>query len=112
MSWCSCLRVSAETFTTRNFAEKARWALDWFEAPYIEKPYLPVLSTFGVIANGGISSGKQDRGAYTALHAPLLLVLRWVTECLAVSTSLSTPLLITNDGKKLHDSADILKVCT
>lgn len=71
------------TIRFSHYNEKARWALDHHRVPYMERPYLPLMSTFGVLKAGGWSSGKADRS----------------------STRLSTPLLITDEGKKLHDSA-------
>jgi glutathione S-transferase len=75
------------TIRFSHYAEIARWALDYHQLPYVEAPYLPILSTFGVIAAGGLASGTSDR----------------------VSTRFSTPLLVVGTGgRPIHDSRLIL----
>ena len=75
------------TIRFSNYNEQARWVLDYFHVPYEESGWLPFLATFGVIANGGLFSGKADKQ----------------------SSRLSTPFLVTDDGLKLHDSVDIMR---
>ena len=36
--------------------------MDWFNVPYVEHPYLPGFSAWGVIRHGGLLTGKADRG--------------------------------------------------
>jgi glutathione S-transferase len=68
-----------------HFNEKARWVLDLFEVPYIERPYMPVLHMFPVLrSTRGI--GQSDDS----------------------SSFVSTPVLITDTGSVLHDSRDIV----
>jgi glutathione S-transferase len=69
------------------YCEKARWGLDRFGVAYREALYAPGFHTLGVLREGGASSGQAD----------------------AQSSRFSTPLLITRDGLKLHDSHAILK---
>lgn len=76
------------TIRVSHYNERARWALDHHRIPYEEEPWLPILSTWGVIKAGGFSSGRSDR----------------------TSTKLSTPLLITAEGRKVHDSGQIMRL--
>lgn len=77
------------TIRFSHYAEVARWGLDYHRVAYAESPYLPFLSTLGVIAAGGLFTGAADR----------------------VSTRFSTPLLVVvggEGGPPIHDSRLIL----
>lgn len=81
-------RTPATLVTIRfsHYNERARWALDHHGVAYNESPWLPLLSSVGVILHGGLSSGRSDR----------------------ISTRFSTPLLI--DGRhRVHDSHAIMQ---
>jgi glutathione S-transferase len=69
-----------------HFVEKARWALDRYQVPYRESRYLPVFHMpFAAWASRG--RGRADRA----------------------SSPFSTPILITDDGQRICDSAAILR---
>ncbi len=74
------------TIRPSHFNERARWALDRFELPYVEAPYMPMLHA-GPVAAVLLPNrkGQSDR----------------------VSTRLSTPVLIA-DGQILADSEAIV----
>jgi len=75
------------TISFSHYNEKARWALDRFGVEYREQRCLPLLH-FGAVAwaTGG-RGGRADRG----------------------STRFSTPLLVADDGTRVHDSAAIVR---
>lgn len=73
------------TIRVSHFNEKARWALDRFDVPYREEPYMPLLHA-----------------------APVLLATRGKGHADAVSTRLSTPVLVTDEGQVLCDSKHIV----
>lgn len=74
------------TIRPSHFNERARWALDRFELPYEEQPYMPMLHVAAVAAAVlPAGRGRADRA----------------------SSRLSTPVLIT-DGQVLADSGEIL----
>jgi glutathione S-transferase len=69
-----------------HFVEKARFGLDRYEVPYRESRYLPVFHMpFAAWASRG--RGRADRA----------------------SSPFSTPILITDDGRRICDSAEILR---
>lgn len=75
------------TITFSHYNEKARWALDRFEVPYIEEPYMPLFHMGAVAkATWRIRAGTADK----------------------VSSRFSTPVLITDDGQTLCDSQAIV----
>lgn len=76
------------TITFSHYNEKARWALDRFGVPFVEHGYLPMFHVAGVLRllpRFGI--GKAD----------------------SHSTPFSTPVLVTDDGRCLRDSSDIVR---
>lgn len=74
------------TIRISHYNEKARWALDRFEVPYREEPYMPMLHIPAVVA-ATRGRGRADK----------------------VSTRASTPVLVTTEGTVLCDSADIVR---
>lgn len=71
-----------------HYNEQARWVLDHFSVPYREKAYLPILHFLPVmLATLGRGVGKAD----------------------SVSTRFSTPLLITDSGRRIADSREIMR---
>ncbi len=75
------------TIAFSHYNEKARWALDRFGVDYDDRRYLPAIHFFGVIWATRGRGGRADRTSS-----------RW-----------STPLLITDDGRRIHDSAQIVR---
>lgn len=76
------------TIPFSHFNEKARWALDRFDVPYRERGYMPLLHMLPVmLATRGGRGAKADR----------------------VSSRWSTPVLVTDDGEHLCDSAAIVR---
>jgi glutathione S-transferase len=75
------------TLAFSHYNEKARWALDWCGIRYREQRYLPGFSQLAVLAATRGRGGRADR----------------------VSTRLSTPVLVTDDGRALCDSTDIAR---
>jgi glutathione S-transferase len=70
-----------------HYVEKARWALDRFAVPYKDQRVLPLLHFAAVLRVHGGRMGKQDKA----------------------STRFSTPVLRTDDGTVLSDSAEIVR---
>ena len=80
------LRLISIVFSHYN--EKARWALDRFQVPYVEQPYMPILHFPAVIqATWRQAGGAGDRA----------------------STRFSTPVLVTEGDGLLCDSSDIVR---
>jgi glutathione S-transferase len=75
------------TIRISHFNERARWALDRFGLEYEEEPYMP---PFHVAAVARVTGG---RGGLADHH----------------STRFSTPVLLTNSGRVLCDSAMIVR---
>jgi len=76
------------TIPMSHYNERARWALDLCGVPYEERGYLPLLHFAPVFKNAvGRRSGSADRA----------------------SSRFSTPLLITPDGRRIHDSGEIVR---
>jgi glutathione S-transferase len=75
------------TIPMSHYNERARWALDLCGVPYEEKGYLPLLHFAPVFKNAVGRSGKADRA----------------------SSPFSTPLLITPNGRRIHDSGLIVR---
>lgn len=75
------------TLAFSHYNEKARWALDWCGIPYREDRYLPGFSQLAVLGATRGRGGRADR----------------------VSTRLSTPVLITREGRALCDSTEIAR---
>lgn len=75
------------TIPMSHYNERARWALDVCGVPYREQGYLPLLHFAPVAWYGfGQDSGRADRA----------------------SGRYSTPLLVTSDGERIHDSGEIV----
>ena len=74
------------TLSFSHYNERARWALDLAGVGYTERAYMPGFSQFGVMAATLGRGGRSDR----------------------VSTRWSTPVLFTDDGRRLADSGDIV----
>lgn len=75
------------TIRVSHFNERARWALDRFAVPYEEEPYMPMLHVPAVLRATGGRGGRADRE----------------------STRYSTPLLVTDTGRVLSDSGEIVR---
>jgi glutathione S-transferase len=75
------------TLAFSHYNEKARWALDWCGIAYDERRYLPFFSQLAVLIATRGRGGRADR----------------------VSSRLSTPVLVTGDGRALCDSTDIAR---
>ena len=76
------------TIAFSHYCERGRWALERYGIPYREHRYLPVFHVPAVRwASRGSESSRSDE----------------------VSTTLSTPLLVTSTGERVHDSGDILR---
>ena len=76
------------TIRFSHYNEKARWALDRYRVAYLESPWMPVFHILGVVAaTRGRGTGRADRA----------------------SSRFSTPVLITDNGTVLRDSADIVR---
>lgn len=78
------------TIRISHFNERARWALDRFDVPYDEEPYMPLFQIPAVARATRWRGGRADR------H----------------STRYSTPVLLTGTGHALCDSGDILRWAT
>jgi len=76
------------TIRFSHYCERARWALDRARIAYRELPHLPMFHLPAVLR----ASGGRGRGAADAASSPY-----------------STPLLVTADGERLADSADIVR---
>ncbi len=68
-----------------HYVERARWALDHFEVPYVESRYMPLFHFPAVAAMTLGHRGRWDK----------------------VSSPYSTPLLVLEGGKRVQDSAAI-----
>jgi len=75
------------TIAFSHYNEKARWGLDRFGVDYEDRRYLPMLHFFGVMWATRLRGGSSER------HST-----RW-----------STPLLLTDDGTRIHDSSRIVR---
>jgi glutathione S-transferase len=75
------------TIRISHFNERARWALDRFQVPYYEEPYMPLFHVPAVARATSWRGGRADR------H----------------SSRYSTPVLITDSGLALCDSSDIVR---
>jgi len=69
-----------------HYVEKARWALDRYEVAYTDSRYLPMLH-MPAAAWAARGQGRVDRA----------------------SSPYSTPILITDDGRRICDSAEIVR---
>jgi glutathione S-transferase len=70
-----------------HYVEKARWALDRFAVPYVDRRYLPLFHFAGVFKAHRGTRGRADKA----------------------SSRFSTPVLKTPDGDVLCDSAEIVR---
>ena len=75
------------TIAFSHYNEKARWALDWCGIPYRESRYMPGFSQLAVLVATRGRGGSADD----------------------VSTKLSTPVLVKEDGTTLCDSTAIAR---
>jgi glutathione S-transferase len=76
------------TIKFSHYNEKARWALDLHRVPYVEEGYLPMFHMAPVaLRTARHGFGKADR----------------------ISTRLSTPVLLTDEGKIFSDSSAIVR---
>lgn len=75
------------TIVFSHYNDKARWALQHFGVPYDERGYLPMFHMLPVLWATRGRLGKRDR----------------------VSSRMSTPLLVTDAGERLHDSSLIAR---
>ena len=75
------------TLAFSHYNEKARWALDHCGVAYKEHRFMPGFSQLAVFAATRGRGGRTD----------------------AVSSTLSTPVLITGDGERICDSTDIAR---
>ena len=75
------------TLSFSHYNEKARWALDRFAVPYHEERYLPFFCSMAVAAATRGRGGAADR----------------------TSSRYSTPVLITQDGRAITDSTEIVR---
>ncbi len=75
------------TIAFSHYNEKARWALDRFGVVYRERRCLPMFHFPAVMWATRLRGGRADRG----------------------STRFSTPVLVTDDGERLCDSARIAR---
>lgn len=75
------------TIAFSHYNEKARWALDRFGVEYRERRCMPMFHFPAVLWATRGRGGRADRG----------------------STRLSTPVLVTDDGERLCDSAQIAR---
>lgn len=74
------------TIAFSHYCEKARWGLEHFGVEYRDLRTLPMFHFFGVMGATAFRGGRRDRA----------------------STRWSTPVLITGEGTRVHDSAEIL----
>lgn len=74
------------TISVSHYNERARWALAYYGVPYKEHRYMPMFHVVGVLRATRGRGGKPD----------------------GVSTRFSTPVLRTDEGEVLTDSAEIL----
>ena len=76
------------TICFSHYNERARWALDRCGVSYVEHKYMPC-SHWAAVWNVGrrYGSGKADK----------------------VSSKLSTPVFVTDEGRALHDSSEIVR---
>ncbi len=75
------------TIAFSHYNEKARWGLDRFGVDYEDRSYLPMLHFFGVMGATRLRGGRSEKN----------------------STRWSTPLLLTDDGTRIHDSSAIVR---
>lgn len=75
------------TIRFSHYAERARWALDRARIAYREEPHLPLLHFPAVVLATRGRAGRADKA----------------------SSPYSTPVLITDDGRALRDSGDIVR---
>ncbi|MEM7151525.1 MAG: glutathione S-transferase family protein [Myxococcota bacterium] len=75
------------TIAFSHYNDRARWALQHFGVEFRESGYMPMFHVPGVIRAVGLGGGRADRA----------------------STRFSTPILITDDGEHLRDSALIVR---
>ena len=75
------------TIRVSHYNERARWALDRLGVGYVEEPYMPMLHVPAVLLATRGRGGRADR----------------------VSTRLSTPVLVTGEGRAICDSSEILR---
>lgn len=75
------------TIVFSHYNEKARWGLDHFGVAYRERACLPLFHFPAVMWATGLRGGRADRA----------------------STRFSTPVLVTDDGERLCDSAAIVR---
>lgn len=75
------------TLCYSHFNEKARWALDRFQVPYVEERYVPPFSMMAVAVATRGRGGAADKA----------------------SSRFSSPVLITDDGRALCDSTLIVR---
>lgn len=76
------------TISFSHYNEKARWALDRFDVPFVEHAFLPVLHVAGVLRLAPrFGLGKPDKE----------------------STAFSTPVLVTDDDRCIRDSSAIVR---
>ncbi len=73
-----------------HYSEKARWALEHYGLRYEQVSYLPLFHLPGVAWSTRLRLGRRD----------------------AVSSPFSTPILLTDDGEVIHDSAVITQWLT
>ena len=70
-----------------HYCEKARWALDHFGVDYEQVSYLPMLHIPGVMWQTRLRLGQSEK----------------------TSTPMSTPIVVTDEGEVIHDSAKIVR---
>ena len=75
------------TIVFSHYNEKARWALELAEVPFVEEPYMPGFHFFPVAAATRGRGGAPDRS----------------------SSRFSTPILVTDQGRVLTDSSEIAR---
>jgi glutathione S-transferase len=75
------------TLAFSHYNEKARWALERYAVPFQEEPYLPFFCSMAVAVSTRGRGGAADRA----------------------SSRYSTPVLLTEDGRALTDSTEIVR---
>lgn len=70
-----------------HYCEKARWALEHFNVAYEQASYLPMLHMPGVMWQTRMRLGQSEK----------------------TSTPMSTPIVVTDEGEVIHDSAKIVR---
>jgi glutathione S-transferase len=75
------------TIRVSHYNERARWALDRLGVSYVEEPYMPMMHVPAVLLATRGRGGRAD----------------------GVSTRVSTPVLVTDEGEALCDSGEILR---